>query len=105
MRAAGEGTSEAGAGGRSGSRVGAIVAMMAVGVAVSAALAQPGEEIHPRTCNANQCVLNDSTLVWCELNTYVGCCCKFTGQTTWSCQCVDETTCLTSSDCHANSAG
>ncbi|MEZ6233663.1 MAG: hypothetical protein R3B68_05700 [Phycisphaerales bacterium] len=81
---------------------GPIVPIAAIGLAVTAALAQPGETLYPRSCNANQCVLAGSTGVMCEVSTDQGCCCKFTGQTGFTCQCVDETTCLTAQNCYGN---
>ncbi|MCA9289036.1 MAG: hypothetical protein KDA05_10655 [Phycisphaerales bacterium] len=81
---------------------GPVVPLGALLAAVSAALAQPGETLFPRFCNANQCVLAGSTGVMCEISTDQGCCCKFSGQTGYTCQCVDEVTCLNDLNCKAN---
>lgn len=76
--------------------------LAALGIAATAVLADPNETVYPRFCNANQCVLQGSTSVICFISSDRGCCCKFPGQSSWTCQCVDEVTCLTDTDCRAN---
>ncbi len=85
-------------------KFGPIIAVGAMLVCVATVIAQPQEGQFPKTCTANKCVLLGSTSTTCEIAINEGCCCKFSGQAAYSCQCVDTSTCTSSSDCVSNVA-